>query len=328
MEEKDPDELVKKAQKKLDPGFFKSIFKDAGDRIEKAIKYYKEAAEIYKINREWIKAGDCFIEIANLKEGLKEDPCESFNDAILCYNKGGAKDKYENISNKIINIYVKNGEFSNAAELTFEKAQKILENNDIKGDEKKIKEILEIYDQALDFYQMDKSPSENKTNKIKEAKADLISLNGIKDELSWARNIYEDLGKFYNKSNSGKIFSKDYFAKVIFLYLAYDDYVTAKAFLNKYYGECKELYGSDIDIFLKNLIACMENNGQDIKDEELGTEDNVMNFDVACQMYKTKIKFDKKIWDNWKINIVDKKEKKIEKLKDEKENEFEEDDYK
>ena len=105
MEEKDGSWWVsQKSSKKLEPGFFKSIFKDACDHIEKAIKYYKEADEIYKINREWIKAGDCFIEIVNLKDGLKEDPCESFNDVILSYNKGGTKDKYENLTNKIKNI--------------------------------------------------------------------------------------------------------------------------------------------------------------------------------------------------------------------------------
>ena len=326
MAEQDPDELVKKAQKKLDPGFFKSIFTDGGERVEKAIKYYKEAAEIYKINREWIKAGDCFIEIAKLKESLNEDQTESFKEAILCYNKGGAKDKYENLTNKIINIYVKNGEFINAGELTFEKANNLLENNNLKENKDKLKEILELYDQALDFYQMDKNSNENQTNKIKEAKADLISLNGITEELAWAKSIYEDLGKHYYKSNTGKIFSTDYFAKVVFLYLAYEDCVTAKAFLNKYYGEDKALYGSDIDIFLQNLIACMENNGEDIKDEDLETEDKVMNFDVSCQLYKAKIKFNKKIWDDWKITIVGIIGKKIEKLR--KEKQVEEDDYK
>lgn len=326
MAEQDPDELVKKAQKKLDPGFFKSIFTDGNERVEKAIKYYKEAGEIYKINREWIKAGDCFIEIANLKELLKEDQIESYKEAILCYNKGGAKDKYEKLISKIINLYVNNGEFTNAAELTFEKANNLVENNDLKGDKTKLKEILELYDQALDFYQMDKNSNENKTNKIKEAKADLISLNGIEEELPWAKSIYEDLGKHYYKSNTGKIFSSEYFAKVIFLYLAYEDCITAKAFLNKYYGEDKALNGSDIAIFLENLIACMENNGEDIKDEDLGTEDNVMNFDVACQLYKAKIKFNKKIWDNWKITIVGIIGKKIEKLR--KEKQIEEDDYK
>ena len=321
MEEKDPDELVKKAQKKLDPGFFKSIFSDASERLEKAIKYYKEAAEIYKLNREWIKAGDCFIEIANLKDGIKEDSTEAYNDAILCYNKGGAKDKYEKLTNKIINIYVKNGEFINAGELVFEKAQKLLEN--VKGDKAKIKEVLELYDQALDYYQMDKNSNENKTNKINEAKADLITLNGLKEELSQAKHIYENLAKYYNKSKSGKIFSQDYYAKIVFLYLAYDDYITAKAFLNKFYNEEGGLYGSDVAIFLENIIKCFENNGLDIKDEEIGNEDNILNFDIACQMYKTKIKFNNKIWDNWKITMVNIIGKKILKLKEEKENEFE-----
>ena len=74
---------------------------------------------------------------------------------------------------------------------------------------------------------------EHKTNKINEAKADLITLNGLTEELSQAKHIYENLAKYYNKSNSGKVFSQDYYAKIVFLYLAYDDYVTAKAFLNK-----------------------------------------------------------------------------------------------
>ena len=323
MEEKDPDELVKKAQKKLDPSFLKAIFSDNNQRMEKALNYYKEAAEIYKIKREWIKAGDCYIEIAKLKEGMKEDSTETYNDAILCFNKGGAKDKCENLTNKMINIYVNNGEFPNAAELIFEKAQNLLEKAN--GDQKKIKDILDLYDQALDYYQMDKNTTESKTNKINEAKADLISLNGIKEELTQARHIYEELGKYYNKSKSGEIFSKDYFAKVIFLYLAYDDYITAKAFLSKYYNEKGGLYGSDVSIFLENIIKCFENNGLDIKDEEIGNEDNILNFDVAVQMYKAKIKFNKKYWDDWKITIVNKIGEKIQKIKAEKENEFDED---
>ena len=323
MEEKDPDELVKKAQKKLDPGFFKSIFSDSGERLEKALNYYKEAAEIYKLNNEWIKAGDCYIEIANLKEGMKEDPQEAYNDAILCYNKGGSNDKYDKLTNKIININVKNGEFTFAAELVFEKAQKLLENS--KGDKKKIKEILDLYDQALDYYQMDKSTTERKENKIKEAKADLITLNGIKEELSQAKYIYEELGKFSNKSNTSKIFSKDYFAKVVFIYLAYEDYITAKAFLNKFYAQDGGLKGSDIGNFLENLIKCFENNGMDIKDEEIDNEDNILNFDTACKMYKARIQYNKKIWDNWKQVIVGKIGENLQKLKEEKENEFNED---
>ena len=67
----------------------------------------------------------------------------------------------------------------------------------------------------------------------------------------------------------------------------------------------------------------------DIKDEENGNEDNILNFDVACQMYKTKINYNNKIWDNWKSFIVDKIGQKIHELKLEKENEFlEEEDLK
>ena len=324
MEEKDPDELFQKAKKKLDPGFFKSIFSDNDHRVEKAINYFNEAAEIYKLKKEWIKAGDCYIEIATLKEQQKEDPCEAYNNAILCYNKGGAKDKYEPLTDKIININLKEGLFAYSAELTFDKAQKMLENAN--KDPKKIQEVLDTYDKALDYYEMDKNSNEAKVNKVKEAKADLITLYDIKEEISRAKAYYEDLAYYYLKSNSGRVYTIEYFAKIVMIYLLYDDYITARAFLNKYYGEDKNFHRSDIAHFLENLIRCFENDGQDIKDEDLDTEDNILNFGVACYLYKKKIKNNKKIWDNWKEVITDRIGKKLEKMRKEKEDD--EDDMK
>ena len=326
MEEKEPDELFDKAKKKLDPGFFKSIFSDQGHRVEKAINYFNEAAEIYKLKKEWLKAGDCYIEIANLKEQQKEDPCGIYNNAILCYNKGGAKDKYYPLIDKIIGINVKAGFFSYSAELTFEKAQKLLETAN--NDPKKIQEVLDTYDKSLDYYEMDPNSSEAKVIVVKEAKADLITLNGIKEEIPRAKAYYEDIANYYLKSKSGRIFSVDYFAKIIFIYLAYDDYITAKAFLNKYYGEDKNFYRSDVAYFLENLIKCFENDGADIKDEDIDTEDNILNFDVACKLYKKKIKNNKKQWDNWKIVMVDKIGKKLSSMKKEKEYDDDDDDMK
>ena len=325
MEEKDPDKLFEKAKKKLDPGFFKSIFSDSGHRLEKAMNYFNEAAELYKIKKEWIKAGDCYIEIANLKEQQKEDPCDAYDNAILCYNKGGAKEKYAPLADKIISINLKAGQFEYCAELTFDKAQKLLENAN--NDPKKIKEILGIYDKALDYYEMDKSSKEIKVNKVKEAKADLITLYDLKDEISRAKSYYEDLAYYYLKSNAGRIYSIEYFAKIVLVYLAYDDYITAKAFLNKYYGEDKNFHRSDIASFLDNLIRCFENDGEDIKDEDIDTEDNILNFESACYLYKKKIKFNKKIWDNWKEVITGRIGKKLEKMKKEKEK-FDDDDMK
>ena len=279
LDEKDPDELFRKAKKKLDPGFFKSIFSDSGHRIEKAIGYFKEAGEIYKLQKEWVKAGDCFIEIAKLNEHQKEDPCEAYDNAILCYNKGGAKDKYSPLMDKIISINLKAGQFTYCAELTFDKAQKLLEtaNNDLN----KIQEVLSIYDKALDYYEMDKNSNEAKVNVVKEAKADLITIYGIKDEIARAKTYYEELAYYNLQSNTGRVFSVDFFAKIIFVYLAYEDYITAKAFLNKYYGEDKYFRKSEVAEFLENLIKCFENDGVDFKDEDIDTEDNILNFGVA-----------------------------------------------
>ena len=142
-------------------------------------------------------------------------------------------------------------------------------------DPKKIQEVLDTYDKALDYYEMDKNSNEAKVNKVKEAKADLITLYDIKEEISRAKAYYEDLAYYYLKSNSGRVYTIEYFAKLVMIYLLYDDYITARAFLNKYYGEDKNFHRSDIAHFLENLIRCFENDGQDIKDEDLDTEDNI-----------------------------------------------------
>ena len=324
MDEKDPDELFKKAKKKLDPGFFKSIFTDTVHRLEKAITYFNEAAEIYKLKKEWLKAGDSFIEVAKLKEQLKEDPCEAYNSAILCYNKGGAKDKYSALTDKIISINLKEGQFTYCAELTFDKAQKLLETAN--NDPNKIKEILAIYDKALDYYEMDKSSNEAKVNIVKEAKADLICIYGIKDEIARAKAYYEEMAYYYLSSKTGRIFSIDMFAKIIFIYLAYEDYITARAFLNKYYGDDKNFRNSEVAEFLENLIKCFENDGVDFKDEDIDTEDNILNFKVACDLYKKRIKNNKKVWDNWKEVITKKIGENLEKLRQEKEKEDDDED--
>ena len=75
---------------------------------------------------------------------------------------------------------------------------------------------------------MDKSNNEAKVNKVKEAKADLITINGIKEEIAKAKSYYEDLAYYYLKSNSGRVYSIEYFAKIVMVYLAYDDYITAR----------------------------------------------------------------------------------------------------
>ena len=323
--EKDPDELFKKAKKKLDPGFFKSIFSDTVHRYEKAITYFNEAAEIYKLKKEWIKAGDSFIEVAKLKELLKEDACEAYNSAILCYNKGGAKDKYSALTDKIISINLKEGQFAYCAELTFDKAQKLLESAN--NDPKKIEEVLAIYDKALDYYEMDKNPNEAKVNMVKEAKADLICINGFKDEIAKAKSYYEEIAYYNLRSNTGRIFSCDLFTKIIFIYLAYDDYTTARAFLNKYYGDDKNFRNSEVAYFIENLIKCFENDGVDFKDEDIDTDDNILNFDVACKLYKKRNKKNKNVWDNWKEVIIKKIGEKLEKLRKEKED-FDDDDLK
>ena len=162
---------------------------------------------------------------------------------------------------------------------------------------------------------------------MKEAKDDGICINGCKDEIAKAKSYYEEIAYYNLRSNTGRIFSCDLFAKIIFIYLAYDDYTTARAFLNKYYGDDKNFKNSEVAYFIENLIKCFENDGVDFKDEDIDTDDNILNFDVACKLYKKRNKKNKNVWDNWKEVIIKKIGEKLEKLRKEKED-FDDDDLK
>jgi hypothetical protein len=59
--EQNPEKLIKKAEKYIKPGFFKAVFSDTNERLEKALNLYKEAAEIYIYNKEYKKAAECYF---------------------------------------------------------------------------------------------------------------------------------------------------------------------------------------------------------------------------------------------------------------------------
>ena len=63
-----PDNLVRKAHSKLTPSFFGKMFSSKESRQEEAIELLTSAANLYKINKNWKKAGETFEEIAQLEE--------------------------------------------------------------------------------------------------------------------------------------------------------------------------------------------------------------------------------------------------------------------
>ena len=313
-----PEKLIQKAEKLLKPGFFKAIFSNTEDRVEKAIELYNTAGQIYIIEKQYKKAGECFEESSKLKKNIKESPEEDYKKAINCYKKINDIENYNRIMNLLINYYIKENEFSEAANLQFEISKELSKNKN------KINEALESFDKCLDFYNMDKDSSKISISKTKIEKANLITFYEIKDEILYAHNIYDEVGKEKMESSTGKFLAQEFFAKNVITYLVYDDVITAKAYLHKYYDIDSNFENSGIGNLIEDLITIFENeesNNLTNDNQEILTVDKVvLNFSIHNK--------NNKFYDYWMEEMINKIKKKIEIMRKEQVNFAEEMDFK
>ena len=313
-----PEKLIQKAEKILKPGFFKAIFSNTEDRIEKAINLYNSAGQIYIMEKQYKKAGECFEESSKLKKNIKESPEEDYKEAINCYKKINDIENYNRIMNLLINYYIKENEFSEAANLQFEISK------ELSKDKNKVNEALESFDKCLDFYNMDKDSSKISISKTKIEKANLITFYEIKDEILYAHNIYDEVGKEKMESSTGKFLAQEFFAKNVITYLVYDDVITAKAYLHKYYDIDSNFENSEIGNLIEDLITIFENeesNNLTNDNQEILTVDKVvLNFSIHNK--------NNKFYDYWMEEMINKMKKKIEKMRKEQVNFAEEMDFK
>lgn len=68
--------------------FKKYIFRGS-NKVEEAIENYQRAGNMFKMSKNWTKAGECFCEAASLhsRAGSRHDAGTCFVDASNCYKK-------------------------------------------------------------------------------------------------------------------------------------------------------------------------------------------------------------------------------------------------
>ena len=252
------------------------------------------------------------MESAQLKININKNPEEEYKETLNCYKKLNDNDNYNKILNELINNYLKKGEFSSAAKYEFEKGK------NLSKDKNKIKETLESYEKALDYYNMDKDSSKIEISEVKIAKADLICLNEIKENLYEAHNIYDEIGN--EKKEKSKILSYEFYTKNIISYLYFDDALSSKAYFHKYCENDSYFENSEIGKLINDLITIFENEENNIINENL-------TFDIALFNFSVNNK-NKKLYDFWMEEMIEKLRKKLEKIRKEKPNFAEEEDFK
>ena len=284
-----PDELVRKAHSKLTPGFLGKMFSSKESREEEATDLLTSAANIYKIRKDWKKAGETYEEIARLEvEQGGSTAYVHYQNAAHCFSFVD-KVKSNQMLDAAIESCVKVGKYMQAGKTAQRIATECEENFDYPN-------AIDKYKKAAEYFAMESQNTKSMQQQCLLKVADLMCISNHKDMFTEAPKIYEKLGMQYLTVPLLKSSAKDMFFKNVMCYVAKKDEVTAEVNLKKYLLEDPTFDDTRDSKFLKAVIKCI-------------TEPyDVDGFRKEVQNYKTVRELDK-----WKLNMFAMAIKNIEK---------------
>lgn len=274
-----PDELVRKARSKMNPGFFAKFMSSKDQRIEEAIDLMQTAANMYKIKKDWQKAGETYEECATLDQQLDGTSAYTYyQDAAHCFSFVNKTRSNTNLD-KCIESCEKCGKYMQAGKIAQRIAGEFEENFDYAP-------AIEKYKKAADYYAMESQNTKSLQQSCLLKVADLMCISNHKDMFEEAPKIYEKLGKQYLTVPLLKSSAKDLFFKCVVIFIAKKDEVSAEVALKKFLLEDPTFDDTRDSKFLQNAIKYIS----DPPDPE--------SFKKEIQSYKTLRDLDK-----WKLTM-------------------------
>ena len=284
-----PEELVRKAHSKLAPGFFGKMFSSKESRQEEAIDLLTSAANLFKTNKNWKRAGETFEEIAQLEEQSGGTAAYTqYQNAAHCFSFVDKVRSNKNLD-MAIESCVKQGKYMQAGKTAQRIAADLEENFDYAN-------AIDKYKKAAEYFGMESQNTKSQTQQCLLKVADLMCISKHKDMFTEAPKIYEKLGMQYLTVPLLKSSAKDMFFKNVVCYVAKKDEVTAEVNLKKFLLEDPTFDETRDYKFLKAIIKCI-------------TEPyDADGFKKEVQAYKTVRELDK-----WKLSMFAMAVKNIEK---------------
>lgn len=282
--EKEAYDLIKKADSKINTGFFGSLFSSKSSRLEEALDLLEKAAHIFKLVQKWSEAGNTFERCGNIEQELSADAAKYYIEASHCFSFVDS-DKSLAAKNKALEFYVQHGRFQLAGKIMKEMAEKLQE-------EKKFDAAAKAYKKSAEYYSMESMNSKSYQQEVLIKYADLVCSSIEEDKKMDSElfkevfNIYEKIAFSYLNIPLLKSGAKDYFFKAACTHLAFgNDYSKFENKYKEYLSEDPTMIDSREDVFLKKVI------------EALKTRDAKL-FEEAESYYKKYSDLDK-----WRITV-------------------------
>jgi alpha-soluble NSF attachment protein len=175
-------QLVEAAEKKLKPGMFSKFFSSKESRLEEALDLYEKAATMFKLQKKWFEAGECYEKCSGIEEELGSDAAAGhYHDAAHCFNFIDKKRGADNL-NKCLKVYEKLGRFQMAGKTQKQMAEEY--EADVKYDE-----AIMGYKRAAEYFSMENLNSKSYEQGCLLKQADLMCISDHKDSFEDCRAV-------------------------------------------------------------------------------------------------------------------------------------------
>ncbi len=180
--EQEARQLVEQAQKKLNPGFFSKLFNSKESRLEEALDLYEKAATMFKLQKKWYEAGECYENCSKIEEDLGSDAAAShYHDASHCFNFVDKKKAADNLNN-CLKVYERLGRFQMAGKTQKQMAEEF-------ESELKYEEAIAGFKRAAEYFSMENLNSRVYEQQCLLKQADLMCITDHKDSFEEGKRV-------------------------------------------------------------------------------------------------------------------------------------------
>jgi len=223
-----------------------------GNKYEDAVDIYRQAANAYKISKQFQEAGNAFQKVAecHLQLSSKHEAASAYQNAATCFMKASPKDAINALS-RAIELFIDEGRFGPAAKHEQQIGELLEEQGDMEA-------ALSHFETAADYFE-----GEGQSSAASKVKLKVADYCALAEQYPKAIDIYQDTATAYLANNLLKWSAKDLFFKAAICHLCSEDMVAAKRAMDRY---------QDMDVtfsqqrecrFLLQVIECCENYNAD-----------------------------------------------------------------
>ncbi|XP_055342999.1 alpha-soluble NSF attachment protein-like [Paramacrobiotus metropolitanus] len=261
-------EAEKKAGSGKSGGFWSKFAGGGSSKIDEAIDLFCQAANQFKMAKNWSQAGYAFSQAAglNLQSDNKNEAASKYIDASVCYKKIDANQAIECLK-KAVEIQTEMGRFSMAAK------QHITIAEIYESELQNIDQAIVHYERAADYYQGEESQSH-----AAKCLQKVAHYAAEKEDYMKAIQIFEQIANRNAENAMLKYSAKEYFFKAALCHLCVDP-LNAQHALTRY----EETFPSFQDTreygLLKKVLGCMEDSNVDGFTEAVREYDSISRID-------------------------------------------------